>query len=217
LYQAKEAKIVPIVGKDHGRAGQSHIMSRRTVEPSPADHARRARFEALFREVYEPLQAFAHRRADAAAADDVMADALLVLWRRLDDVPEGQALPWSYGVARRCLANHRRGEQRRDALVERLQAEPVAAPPAIEHDDELDSALAQLSADDREIVRLWAWEQLQPREIAVVLDISPNAAAIRVHRAKQRLAALLRTESDGDGKERGTAEHKMLGHREEAT
>jgi len=36
-------------------------------------------------------------------------------------------------------------------------------------------------------LRLWAWEQLSQREIAVVLDISPNAASIRLHRATRRL------------------------------
>lgn len=197
-------------------------MSRMRDDQSPVERARRARFEAVFREVYEPLQAYVRRRADPAMVDDVVADALLVLWRRLDDIPDGLALPWSYGVSRRCLANHRRGDQRRDALVERLTAEPVSAG----HDgvtgeglgdDALERALAQLGADDREIVRLWAWEQLQPREIAVVLDISPNAAAIRVHRAKQRLADLLRDDRGVSGKKVEGAEHKMLGHREEAT
>lgn len=146
---------------------------------------RRTRFEAIFREVYEPLQRYARRRIDAAAADDVVADTLLVVWRRLDDAPDGLALPWCYGIARRCLANRRRGDDRQVRVVDRLMGERDAPPP---DDDVLWEALAELGADDREIIHLWAWEQLQPREIAVVLDISPNAAAIRVHRAKHRLA-----------------------------
>jgi RNA polymerase sigma-70 factor (ECF subfamily) len=150
---------------------------------------RRRRFEALFAEVYEPLQRYARRRTDPAAADDVVADALLVLWRRLDDVPGDAALPWCYGVTRRCLANRRRGDERQSNLVDRLMGErPVER---ADVDPALDEALAALDADDREIVRLWAWEQLPPREIAVVLGISPNAAAIRVHRAKRRLASAL--------------------------
>lgn len=195
-------------------------MSRRRAEPAAPDHARRARFEAVFREVYEPLQSYARRRTGQSAADDVVADTLLVVWRRLDDVPDGLALPWTYGVARRCLANHRRGDQRRDALVQRVRAEPDTASAAA-HDDgldgELETALAQLGADEREILRLWAWEQLQPREIAVVLDITPNAAAIRVHRAKQQLATLLGGRGDESGKDDERAGHKVLGHSEEAT
>lgn len=147
---------------------------------------RRTRFEEIFREVYEPLQRYARRRIDPVSADDVVAEALLVVWRRLDEAPPGQALPWCYGIARRCLANRRRSDVRQANVVDRLMGEREA--PAGDGDDVLWVALAELDADDREIVRLWAWEELQPREIAVVLDISANAAAIRVHRAKRRLA-----------------------------
>jgi RNA polymerase sigma-70 factor, ECF subfamily len=174
---------------------------------------RRDRFEAVFREVYEPLQRYARRRTDASTADDVVADALLVIWRRLDDVPSGLAVPWSYGVARRCLANHRRSEQRQAHLVDRLVAQrPDEAPPA---DPVLEESLAELTADDREIVRLWAWEQLPPREIAVVLGITPNAAAIRVHRAKAHLAdAVTRKNSSSAGHNVGG---HAITHTEEAT
>jgi RNA polymerase sigma-70 factor, ECF subfamily len=195
-------------------------MSRRrrqgsAVQPS-ADASRRERFEALFGLVYEPLQVYARRRTDTATADDVVADALLVLWRRLDEIPDEQALPWCYGVARRCLANHRRSDQRRDALVDRLLAEPGAVGvPASDGDRDRDlvAAMAALSADDREIVRLWAWEGLPPREIAVVLGISANAAAIRVHRAKQRIAAASAAETR---KNEGRDGHTSVGHAKEA-
>lgn len=38
---------------------------------------------------------------------------------------------------------------------------------------------------------LWAWEDLRPADIAVVLGITVNAVHIRLHRARGRLAALL--------------------------
>ena len=56
----------------------------------------------------------------------------------------------------------------------------------------LHDALAGLRPDDAELLRLWAWEQLTPAEIAVVLDITANAASVRLHRAKQKLADRLR-------------------------
>ncbi len=165
---------------------------------------RRTRFEEIFREVYEPLQRYARRRIDPAAADDVVAEALLVVWRRLDESPPGQALPWCYGIARRCLANRRRSDVRQANVVDRLMGERDAPPG--DGDELLWVALADLDADDREIVRLWAWEELQPREIAVVLDISANAAAIRVHRAKRRLA-------DAVERATGRKSHTDAGHR----
>lgn len=157
------------------------------------DPARTSRFEALVDRVHQPVQRYARRRTDAATADDVVAETLTVLWRRLDDVPADAELAWAYGVARRCLANTRRGAGRRLRLVDRVTAEArvdaqVGAPPGIDDGDpQLADALARLGEDDREVLRLWAWEQLEAREIAAVLDISPNAASIRLHRAKRRL------------------------------
>lgn len=161
---------------------------------------REARFEALLGVVAEPLYRYLRRRADAGAIDDVFAEAMLVLWRRLEDVPgigvEGpldpdEVLPWCYGVARGCLANARRAERRRLRLVERLTqaAEP---PPEMEAEHlELHRALSMLGAVDREVVRLWAWEGLTPSGIAQVTGLTANAASIRLHRAKKKIAARL--------------------------
>ena len=155
--------------------------------------AARRRFEQLVAEVYEPLQRFLLRRTDPSTADDVLGDVLLVLWRRLDAVPPDAPLPWAYGVARKCLANSRRAAARSDQLVSRLAAERPPDEPA---DDRLAEAMALLPEDDRELLRLWAWEQLPPREIATVLGVSANAAAIRLHRAKKRLRGLLESGKD---------------------
>ncbi len=168
---------------------------------SPPDAARR-RFELLVGDVYEPLQRFLLRRADPATADDVLGDVLLVLWRRLDDVPAGSPLPWAYGVARKCLANTRRAAVRQEQLVRRVAAE---RPVEDADDDRLTEALARLPEDDREVLRLWAWEQLPPREIGTVLGVSANAAAIRLHRAKKRLRRLLT-----EGKDARSAGHDGL-------
>ncbi|MDP3713391.1 MAG: sigma-70 family RNA polymerase sigma factor [Mycobacteriales bacterium] len=149
-----------------------------------------ARFEDVAAEVWVPLQRYLRRRTDAATADDVLGDVLLVMWRRRLDIPEDAALPWCYGVARGCLGNARRGDDRRLRLVQRIAAESVAADSA---DPDLDAALARLPDRDRELLRLWAWEGLAPREIAVVLGITPNAASIRLHRAKDALRKDLAT------------------------
>jgi RNA polymerase sigma-70 factor (ECF subfamily) len=170
------------------------------VETSP--DAARHRFERLVAQVYEPLQRFLLRRTDPATADDVLGDVLLVLWRRLDDVPEDAALPWAYGVARGCLANARRAAARQERLVRRVAAERADQ---ADDDARLADALAALPDDDRELLRLWAWEQLPPREIATVLGISANAAAIRLHRAKKRLRGLMDA-----GKEDRSAGHEGL-------
>ena len=72
---------------------------------------RETRFARLAHEVGEPLRRYVVRRVPAAAVDDVLADTFLALWRRLDDVPEDDPLPWAYAVARGCLANARRARR----------------------------------------------------------------------------------------------------------
>jgi len=162
------------------------------VDPAQ-DADRRARFERLMADVYEPVQRYLRRRTDLASADDVLGDVLLVLWRRLDDVPVDNPLPWTYGVARGCLANSRRSAARQERLVHRLAEIPHDEP---SDDGALEAALDALQVSDREILRLWAWEQLAPGELALALGISANAASIRLHRAKRRLKKLLEARKD---------------------
>lgn len=157
-----------------------------------SENDRRQRFEAIADEVFEPLQRYLRRRTRPADAEDVLAEVMLTVWRRLDDVPPERALPWCYGIARKALANQRRGQRRHLRLVERLESQPqqtTTPDPADDgHDPELATALESLSHDDREVLRLWAWEQLEPREIASVLDLTVNAATLRLSRARKRLA-----------------------------
>ena len=158
---------------------------------------RRERYEALAALVWDPLQRYLRRRCAPDLADDVLADVLLVLWRRLDDVPAGSELPWSYAVARGCLANARRSEERRLSLVSRLRRErPVGVPVP---DDRVGAALTRLRPADAEVLRLWAWEGLEPRDLATVLECSAGAAASRLSRARAALRDQLRQDDAGAG------------------
>ncbi len=165
----------------------------------PSDASRDSRFTSLATEVWEPLQRYVRRRARPDDVDDIVAETLTVVWRRLDDVPEGAELPWTYSIARRCVANHRRSTTRHRSLIERItdrrgasEDVPDTAAAAIDTSDpDLEAALARLSADDREVLTLWAWEQLTVSELAVVLGISPNTATVRLRRARLRLATQL--------------------------
>lgn len=171
---------------------------------------RRAAYEGLMAEVYEPLQRYLRRRCPADDVDDVFVDALTALWRRVDDVPAGRELPWAYGVARRCLANHRRGGDRRRRLVERIgRHEPAGNLPqwTSAADAALHEALDRLPELDREIIRLWAWERLAPREIAEVVGSTPNAVSARLGRIQTRLAREIGEGSDGQRHDPAPAGH----------
>lgn len=152
----------------------------------------RARFEEVAREILEPLRRFLARRTDPATAEDALAETLLVCWRRHAELPE-EPLPFAYGVARLCLANAERGARRQRRLAGRIATlDPPRETPEPVGDDRLAEALASLGPDDAELLRLWAWEQLRPAEIATVLEVSPNAVSIRLHRAKDKLREAVR-------------------------
>lgn len=156
---------------------------------TPAD--REARFTALFESTHRALLAYAVRRVtEPADAADVVAESFLVAWRRIDDVPGGDdARPWMFGVARRVLANARRGDRRRLALADRLRDHLTdVVPPPDDPGSDVEQALARLSDEDQELLRLVAWEELGREEIAVVLGISRTAVRVRLHRARRRLA-----------------------------
>lgn len=169
------------------------VRQRPPAQAAPPD--REQRFTVLFQQTHAALLAYAVRRvADPSEAADVVAEAFLVAWRRIDEAPDGpDARPWMFGVARRVLANAQRGERRRHALADRLRLEIAEAVPApdVAAATDVERAMRRLDEDDREVLRLTAWEQLARDEIALVLGVSRGAVRMRLHRARRRLAAVL--------------------------
>jgi DNA-directed RNA polymerase specialized sigma24 family protein len=151
--------------------------------------------EQRFREIYsrhvEAVTAYVRRRSVSASVEDVVAETFLVCWRRLDRVPD-EPLPWLYAVARKTLANERRAGRRRAAPAGGLDAVVGTGDlPELPSDPVLVQAFALLGEDDREVLRLVAWEQLSLRDAATALGCSYLACRVRFHRARRRLAAHL--------------------------
>ena len=156
---------------------------------------RRQRFEFLYRESGPALLAYALRRTDREAAQDAVAETFLVVWRRFDDLP-AEPLPWLYGIARRILANQRRGVQRRERLNARLSTVGAGGlEPVDGRDGRVITALATRRASDRELLMLIAWEGLTPAQAALALGCSANGCRIRLHRARRKLERALTDES----------------------
>lgn len=158
---------------------------------------RRERFELLYDGLYAPISGYVLRRTRSPEdAAEAIAETFATLWRRLDSCPAGDdARPWLFGVARRVLANQRRGERRRGALAERLTVEldpsAVAAAVAPGSDNRVARAFAALSEPDREILALVAWEGLTREELSVALGVSRPVVRLRLHRARRRFEAAL--------------------------
>lgn len=169
-------------------------------------------FREMFHANHQKVVAYARRRADDAVADDVVAETFLVAWRRRTELSTmDNPLPWLYAVAGNQLRNQHRSANRHLRLVSKMAGdvttgEPAPAPggegqPLFDTDPAIDvvrSALATLSFDDQEVLRLVAWEELSYQETADVLGCSLDAVAQRIRRAKQRLARAIDTLTDAD-------------------
>jgi RNA polymerase sigma factor (sigma-70 family) len=156
--------------------------------------ARQERFRALYESTRPRLIAYALRRTSCAEdAADVIAETFAIGWRRIDDVPPGEAsLLWLYGTARRVLANHHRRAHGRLELVARIGVELETARSTSIDETGNEAmvarlALSRLSDDDRELLMLTGWEGLDSAQLACVLGCSPAAARVRLHRARSRL------------------------------
>jgi RNA polymerase sigma-70 factor (ECF subfamily) len=102
-----------------------------------------------------------------------------------------EPLPWLYGIARRVLANEQRAANRRLALITRMAAQPAPPDGSAAPDRDILEALAALREIDREALLLTAWEGLSAREAATVVGCSATAFAVRLHRARRRLARVV--------------------------
>lgn len=178
-------------------------------------------FEELVESTMPDVWRFVRRRtASATDADDVTAEVYATAWRRRADLPEPDARRlWLFGVARNVLANHRRADTRRARLGGRLAALPAAPVegPEAAADPGLWRALAALDEDDRELLLLRAWDGLAVTDLAVLLGCTPNAASLRLQKARRRLAAELARTDDGAGGQVGVdpaplAARKEAGH-----
>lgn len=150
-------------------------------------------FRSLYEAVYPDLLRFVQRRAPAHA-EDVVADAFLVVWRRLEELPPAHddARAWIFGVARNILLNDHRGEQRRRALGVRLADAPTvpsadAATEAVVSRVDLSRAWRRLTEIHQEALALAVFEELNAPQAAAVLGISPVAFRLRLSRARRTL------------------------------
>jgi RNA polymerase sigma-70 factor (ECF subfamily) len=163
------------------------------------DIERRTRFEAIWAEHSPKVRAYCIRRVPSHEADDVCAEIFLVIWRRIDDVPPApKTLLYIYGIAGKVVSNHSRSFRRKSRLDEKLRNLGVAPPadPAFlvvqgSDDAAVATAVRGLSGRDREIVMLYAWEDLPRDDIAQIMGMSRAAVDQRIHRSYQRLARVL--------------------------
>lgn len=161
----------------NGRADEQ----RRRIERAVPDHS-------------PALLAYFVRRVDPGhVAADLLAETLLILWKRAGALParDDEVRPWMFGIARNVLLHHRRSTARRYALADRLRSQLSADPSPGFTDDpafgDLHDALGTLDQTDRDIIGLLHWDGLSLVEIARVLRMKEGTVRSRYHRARERL------------------------------
>ena len=166
-------------------------MSPTSPAPDP-EHV----FRSLYAVAYPDLLRFVQRRAHPDHAPDVVAEAFLVVWRRLDELPRrgDDARAWVFGITRNLLLNEQRGARRRQALGVRLSNITSASHAGA--DDNADAAISRvdlgrawklLSEVHQEALGLAVFERLTAPQAAAVLGISPVAFRLRLSRARRAL------------------------------
>jgi RNA polymerase sigma factor (sigma-70 family) len=144
------------------------------------------------------LLTYLERRVTRDDAADLLAEVMLTVWRRADQLPVDpvRARMWLFVTARNVLANAERSERRRWRLANRLRMMlgPQTAPAAAsdpEEGAEVRDAIARLSPDLAELIRLVHWDGLTLAEAAEVMEIPASTARGRYQRAKQELREAL--------------------------
>ena len=170
-------------------------------------HGRPDAFVEVVRRHEVAVHAFLARRAGRETADDLLAEVWLRAFASAAtyDASCEDARPWLYGIARNVLRAHWRSGpfagQPADAVTD----------PWDEVIDRLDStvqaraliaAVRALPAQEREVLLLVAWEQLNPAEAAAVLGIPQGTARSRLHRARTSLRLELARQRTRSGEDR---------------
>src|SRR5580700_5756294 len=159
-------------------------------------------FAVLFDRHAPHIHRYLARRAGRQVADDLVAETFLTAFAKRDryDLGYSDARPWLYGIATNLVGQHRRDEVRQYRIMQGAVAEPEVP----DHADRvaagvtaqatralLDAALAELSAGDRDVLLLIAWEQLTCQEVSRALAIPAGTVRSRLHRARTKVRQVL--------------------------
>lgn len=148
-------------------------------------------FTRLFETEYDRVLRFALRRVgnDADAAD-LAAETFQRAWEKCQQGETAPSAAWLFVTVRNVIGDHYRARARSARLADRL--EEAAAQPAEDSTsgDAIEVALAALSKTDRELLELRYWDDLSVTEISRLLDVSPSALWVRLHRARKRFEVM---------------------------
>jgi RNA polymerase sigma-70 factor, ECF subfamily len=166
-------------------------------------------FGVIFDRHGSTLLRFLARRVDPAEAEDLLGEVFRIAFERRSafDQDRDSARPWLYGIAANLVAKHHRGEARRLRAMARASALRASAARLLD-DDPAERAVAAADAGalwprvagaigalpeaERQVLLLFAWEELSYDEIAQALGVPVGTVRSRLSRGRARLGALTR-------------------------
>jgi RNA polymerase sigma factor (sigma-70 family) len=172
----------------------AHSSDRDLIEHSLEEPAA---FEEIFDRHFTAVHRYVARRLSRYCADDVAAQVFCVAFDKrrqfVEQRPNCPVAPWLFGIATNLVRRHRRDERRQLRAYAKVGAEAVAPDSPDDAADRLDArragpamarALASLSADERDVLLLYALADLDYQGIAEALEIPIGTVRSRLFRAR---------------------------------
>jgi RNA polymerase sigma-70 factor, ECF subfamily len=155
---------------------------------------------ALYRRYSDELYGFAYQAlGDRGAADEVVRDVFTSVWRHAGtyDEQRGSFRTWVYRIARNAVIDKRRRSAVRPGLP-RFDQDNAPEPGALDESIEqaamrwqVAAALARLTPEHREVIRLSHYEGLTMREIATAKGLPVGTVKSRAWYAMRSLRLAL--------------------------
>lgn len=150
--------------------------------------------DEMIRRVYAYV---AYRVGPGSDAEDITSETMVraVRYRDAYDPKKGKPVTWAIGIARGCIADHYAANTAIPTEPnEHLATHEDVATNAAERLT-VAAAVSRLDQRDRELVALRYGADLSTRQIAELLELTPNAVDVALHRARTQL----RSELDSAG------------------
>lgn len=153
-------------------------------------------FAEIFDRHFERIYAYLRRRFGVEIAAELVSEVFTQAFmsRHTFDERAATAAPWLFGIAANVARRHFRSQARAPMTVPLDESLPVdAGDQASEVDSRLDleSAVARLNDEQREVLLLYTWADLSYEEIAAALGLPIGTVRSRLSRGREALRELL--------------------------
>lgn len=157
-------------------------------------------FGLIFERHFGAILRYLRRRLDARQAEEATSQTFFVAFdeRGRFDRARADARPWLFGIATNIARRHRRSEVRELRAIAALGARAEMADDRSE--EKLDAermrgalarCLAELPAEERDVLYLLVWGELDQPEIAAALGLPLGTVKSRLSRARKRVREAL--------------------------